>query len=159
MQVASVDVIGGAFIKVLRIGLLLLLLFPIGVTILASFDSRAYIGSFPPPQLSLRWYTYFMRSPFFLSDLELSFFIGFIASALALIMGIAAAHFIVRRDFKWKGLLTTFFMVPAIVPGVVIGFSLFYFFSILRWPTLTTLIKGHLVLIFPYSYVFSCFAI
>jgi putative spermidine/putrescine transport system permease protein len=49
-DVARVTVAGMIVVSVL------LLLLPLALTLSMSFDARDYLGAFPPPELSLRWY-------------------------------------------------------------------------------------------------------
>src|SRR4051794_23043619 len=50
----------------------LLLLLPLVMTVSMSFDARDYLGSFPPPHLSLHWYEKFFSDSYLINGLKTS---------------------------------------------------------------------------------------
>ena len=108
---------------------ILLLVGPILITLLMSFDSREFLGPFPPPSLSLQWYQSFFGSSLFMGSAWNSLIIGAISASLSTIVGLLAAFSLSRSSFRGKGALEALLMSPVIVPGVIIGFSMLLFFS------------------------------
>jgi ABC-type sugar transport system permease subunit len=60
------DVWRGATLLVVLLGLAFLI-GPLVVAVLMSFDARSYLGPFPPPGLSLKWYQAFFANESFVS--------------------------------------------------------------------------------------------
>src|ERR1700674_2041044 len=95
----------------------LFFLAPLFVVGLISLDPRTIIASFPPTGISDKWYTAFFQNGAFTSGLSNSLAIGSIATVVSVAFGIATAYVLVRRRFRGKTTLTTFFLSPLIVPG------------------------------------------
>lgn len=73
------------------------------------------------------------------------------ATLVALLVGIPAAYAISRFSMKGKGLLKSFFLSPTIVPGVVVGYSIFQFAILkLHMPVFQGLLLGHFLVVLPY---------
>ncbi len=103
-------------------GALVFLFAPLVVVIGASFDGgeRTFL-SFPPRDLSFRWYGRIGRDLF--ESLGLSLVLGFSAATLACLIGVPAAFGLVRAQFPGKGLVSAAFRAPLQIPAVVIGVS------------------------------------
>lgn len=105
----------------------LALLMPIVVAALISFSDSAYMR-FPPPAYSLRWYEKFLSDPVWMSSLGTSVAVGVLAAAISVVLGTAAAFGLVRSSLRAKSAWMTFLVSPLIVPGVVLGLSLYSLF-------------------------------
>ncbi|MBB6454042.1 molybdate transport system permease protein [Salirhabdus euzebyi] len=60
---------------------------------------------------------------------QLSFFVAFIATILALLIGTLTAHIMVTRKVKGRAVLETIFFLPLVLPPTVIGFLLIIIFG------------------------------
>ncbi len=140
-------------ITALLIGLgVVFLLLPILISIGMAFDSRPYLGTFPPPSLSVQWFERFFADDYFLRGLRISLLLATIVTLLSTAIGTLAALAINRYDFPGKVLLTTFFMSPLLVPGVVIGFALLMFLAKLQIDGgFARLVAGHVIITTPYT--------
>ena len=128
------------------------LLLPITVSVTMSFDSRSYLGQFPPPGLSLRWYKKFFADPYFLNGLKMSMILASIAACVSTAIGVTAALVLDRYDFPGKDALAALFLSPLIVPAVVIGFALLMFFALLGvFEGFPRLVGGHVLITIPYT--------
>lgn len=105
----------------------LTLLLPIAMAALISFSDSAYMR-FPPPAYSLRWYQKFLSDPVWMSSLATSVAVGLLATAISVVLGTAAAFGLVRSSLPGKTAWMTFLVSPLIVPGVVLGLSLYGLF-------------------------------
>ena len=105
----------------------LALLLPIAMAALISFSDSAYMR-FPPPAYSLRWYEKFLADPAWMASLGTSVAVGLLAAALSVVLGTAAAFGLVRSSLRGKSAWMTFLVSPLIVPGVVLGLSLYSLF-------------------------------
>lgn len=106
---------------------LLTLLLPIAIAALISFSDSAYMR-FPPPAYSLRWYQKFLSDPAWMASLGTSVAVGLLATAISVLLGTAAAFGLVRSSLRGKTAWMTFLVSPLIVPGVVLGLSLYSLF-------------------------------
>jgi putative spermidine/putrescine transport system permease protein len=105
----------------------LTLLLPIAIAALISFSDSAYMR-FPPPAYSLRWYDKFLSDPVWMSSLGTSVAVGLLATVISVVLGTAAAFGLVRSSLRGKTAWMTFLVSPLIVPGVVLGLSLYSLF-------------------------------
>jgi putative spermidine/putrescine transport system permease protein len=130
----------------------LFLLLPLALTLSMSFDARDYLGAFPPPALSLRWYAKFFSDPYLLKGLQTSFQLAGLAALFATALGVSAAVALHRMPTRPAQLLMSLFLSPLIVPGVVIGFALLIFYARTGVEsTFLRLLGGHVLITFPYA--------
>ncbi|MGL5380930.1 ABC transporter permease [Clostridium sp.] len=123
---------------------------PLVIIAMTSIGTENYIA-FPPKGFSLQWFVNVFKSQSFLNSMMTSFIISGIATVAALIIGIPAAYGLSRYDFKGKGAIKSFFFSPLIIPGIVVGFSLFQFLLVqLNLSVLMSLFIGHTLVIIPY---------
>ena len=143
----------GTFFSVINILLaFIFLIFPIIVAIIMSFDGRSYLGLFPPPEYSLRWYERFFSDAYYLQGLKTSLIIAIIATVVSTTIGVSAAIGLDRYQGIGKQALESLFLSPLVVPAVVIGFALLMFFAALGiFDGFTRLLGGHLIITFPYT--------
>jgi putative spermidine/putrescine transport system permease protein len=128
------------------------LVLPIVVSVSMSFDSRSYLGQFPPPGFSLQWYAKFFTDSYFLNGLKTSLILAVIATCVSTTVGVAAALVIDGYDFPGKEALAACFLSPLTVPAVVIGFGLLMFFAAIGvFDGFARLVGGHIVITVPYT--------
>jgi putative spermidine/putrescine transport system permease protein len=101
---------------------------PIVVVIPLSFNAEA-LFHYPMAGMSLRWYAAVVASAGWRRALVNSLVVGFIATALATLLGGLAAIGLSRLRSRWKTLLTCLVISPMIIPGVVTALALFLFYS------------------------------
>ncbi len=104
------------------------ILMPLLIVIVYSFSSVAY-GIFPPPGLSVRWYTHLLGLAPFRGAFVRSVTIAVVATALALISGLLCALALVRARFPGKEPLRGFLLSPIVMPKIVLGVGWFIFFA------------------------------
>ena len=145
-DVARVTVSGVIVVTVL------LLLLPLAMTLSMSFDARDYLGTFPPPALSLRWYEQFFSDPYLLKGLKTSVQLAGLTALVATALGLSAAVALDRMPSRYTQLLISLFLSPLIVPGVVIGFALLIFYARIGIEsTFLRLLAAHVLITFPYA--------
>ena len=131
---------------------LVFLVAPIVVSIMMSFDGRSYLGKFPPPDYSWRWYADFFSDTYYLNGLKTSVILALIATLVSTTAGVSAAIVLDRYKFPGKAGLEALFLSPLVVPAVVIGFALLLFFALLGvFDGFTRLLGGHIIITFPYT--------
>jgi putative spermidine/putrescine transport system permease protein len=95
-----------------------------------AFPPMAFSGSsfleFPPKSFSLRWFEAYMGSPQWMGATTRSALIAVATGVLATIISGLAAYGLARSQRKAGGLIFLSFMLPMVVPNIVIGVALFY---------------------------------
>jgi putative spermidine/putrescine transport system permease protein len=131
---------------------MLLLVLPLALTLSMSFDARDYLGVFPPPALSTRWYAKFFSDPYLLNGLKTSLQLAALTAVCATALGLSAAVALARLPGRYAQALKAAFLSPLIVPGVVIGFALLLFYARVGVEnTFLRLLAAHVLITFPYA--------
>ncbi|HEV8311247.1 MAG TPA: ABC transporter permease [Methylomirabilota bacterium] len=126
------------------------LLLPTLIIILASFTASDYIA-FPPRGLSLRWFARLWELEAVRVAAWRSAWIAIAATALAVVLGVAAAFPLVRSRFPGREALNAFLMSPLILPSLVYGLAGLMFVSALGVPlSIPVLILSHVAIVVPY---------
>lgn len=131
---------------------LAILLVPVGVVVLAGLNAGDYL-TFPPQGLSLRWVKAFLTSPMFLSAYGISFVVALAATLISTTIGTMAAVYLTRSDSAMASIMRGFFMLPIVLPGVVLGLALYVFYvtsGIGLARTMTGLLIGHVIVTCPF---------
>ena len=127
------------------------LLFPLLVAAVLSFDARDFMGPFPPPSLSWRWYRAFFADPAYTEGLLTSLTVSSLATLLATLLGTAAALGLSRGSLRGRDAVETALLSPKFIPTVVVGFGLLGAFARLRVESgLLRLVAGHLIITLPF---------
>lgn len=128
------------------------LVFPVIVTAFIAFDARDYLGPFPPTELSPKWFGRLFNDAYLWSGFRTSLLLAIAATMTAAAIGALGALAISRMSPRWRDLVTTTFLSPLVLPGVIIGFALLMFFSaFIPLPVFPKLIVGHLIITIPYT--------
>lgn len=101
------------------------LLAPIVIVIIASFSGDGYL-KFPPESLSLRWYERFLGDGRWRGAILNSLVIAAMACVFSTFLGFLAAYAMMRGGFRLKQALTSFLLMPLIVPHVVTAVALYF---------------------------------
>jgi putative spermidine/putrescine transport system permease protein len=129
---------------------LLYLLLPTIIIVLASFTASDYIA-FPPEGLSLRWYVRLAQLEEVRVSAGRSLLVAVGATALSVVLGVAAAFPLVRGRFPGREALNAFLMSPLILPSLVYGLAALMFVSAIGVPlSLPVLVLSHVAVIVPY---------
>ena len=125
---------------------------PLLVALSMSFDSRSYLGPFPPPGLSLQYYERFFTTELFVRGLGNSLLLATLATVITGIAGALAAIVISEYEFPGKNLLSALFLSPLMVPAVVVGFGLLMFITAFLGlhNGFGRLLAGHVIITMPY---------
>ena len=107
----------------LSLGFILLPL--IFVTWLAFF--RQEIPSFPPEGYSLQWFTAAANNKSFIDGFILSLEVGVAATLIGLVLGVPASLALVRHRIPLGSGISTFLLLPLVMPGIVLGTATYVF--------------------------------
>ncbi|WP_342362188.1 ABC transporter permease [Terrarubrum flagellatum] len=126
------------------------------VTWLAFF--RQEIPSFPPEGYTLKWFGAIAGNSNFTSGFVTSLEVGVAATLLGLALGVPASLILARREFLGRAALNQLLLLPLIVPGVVMGTSLYVFHIEVEIATelpilgsIAGLIAGHTLVVIPWT--------
>jgi len=126
------------------------LFIPLFIIVVTSFGENPTI-QFPIEGFSFKWYANVFENAAFADSFLLSLKIAFFATVLALLVGIPASYALARNNFMGREWLKNFFLSPTIIPGVVVGYSLFQFIVItLQLPVFQGLLLGHFLVSLPF---------
>lgn len=131
---------------------LIVLLVPVAVVVLAGLNSGDFL-TFPPEGLSLRWVRAFLTSDTYLGAYLFSFGLAALAALISTVIGTMAALFLTRSGSRVAGGLRGFFMLPIVLPGLVLGLALYVFyvttdFGLAR--SLPGILIGHVLVTSPF---------
>ena len=128
------------------------MLLPVVIVVLAGLNSGDYL-TFPPQGLSLRWVIGFLTSQTLRTSYLLSLLIAFVVMLISATLGTMAALFLTRVKFPGRSLLRAYFLAPLMLPGLVLGLSLYVFYVVTNVGlarTLPGLVIGHVLVTVPY---------
>ncbi|KLU21839.1 ABC transporter permease [Caballeronia mineralivorans PML1(12)] len=129
------------------------LLFPILAIVPMAFSADTFL-SFPPKGFSLRWFATYFESPLWIGATLRSFGIGVIVTIVTTAVATPAALGIARSGGKLASGLFLLFLLPMIVPSIVIAIALFYFCAhISLVATNLGIVIGHIVIAMPMVFV------
>jgi ABC-type spermidine/putrescine transport system permease subunit II len=131
------------------VALVLAFLFtPALVVVLFAFNSSTSTSALDG--LSLRWFDHVFADPEFTQALTNTLTAAAWTAAFDVLAGTAAALALTRLPRRWLTTLSSLFMVPVIVPGLLIGVALLAFFSRLHVTlAMPTVVVGHVVVTLP----------
>jgi putative spermidine/putrescine transport system permease protein len=123
---------------------------PLIIVFGASLSDTTYL-TFPPQGLTLRWFENIFEISAFRSTIVTSLELAFLATGLALLIGIPAAYALNRYRVQLPTWLSTVFVLPILVPEIVFGFSLLKSVAVgASAPIFVALLIGHTLLVLPY---------
>ena len=123
---------------------------PIIVIMPLSFNAEPYF-TYPMPGFSWRWYEEFFTNDQWLLGLKNSVIVGIFATILATVLGTLAALGLNRATFRGKSAILAMLISPIVVPIVITGAGMFYFYAKLGLTsTLTGLVLAHATLGVPF---------
>lgn len=131
----------------------LFLLAPLFIVILFSFSSKSFF-TFPPTEFSLRWYKAAWELGQFGGPAIRSVVLAIASAALAAVLAIPAALALRRASSSFgKRAIEFILLTPLIVPALIIGIALLYFYLKQGlMDTATGLLLSHTLLVFPFMF-------
>jgi putative spermidine/putrescine transport system permease protein len=126
------------------VALVVLFLFlPIALIVVYAFNPSNVQG-WPPPGLSTKWFGSTWHNPDMRQALYLSLKAGVVATAVALVLGSAAAFAVARFRFFGREAVSLLLVLPIALPGIITGMALNSFFTFAGWSlSYWTIVVGH----------------
>lgn len=126
------------------------------VTWLSFYEQE--IPSYPPVGYSMHWYRVAIANGRFIDAFWLSARIGIVATTLGLLLAVPASIALTRYNFPGRGSINNLLLMPLVIPGIVLGISL-YIFQVetelnTGLPVIGSfwgLVFGHVLLVIPWS--------
>lgn len=115
----------GLVLLAAAVGLYLLL--PVLVVIPMSLSSSSFL-TFPPKDLSFRWYQQLIDDPTWGSSAFASFKVAVLSAIVSVVLGTMAALALVRGRFPFRNAITAVLLAPLIVPYVIVGLAVYIAF-------------------------------
>jgi spermidine/putrescine transport system permease protein len=138
--------LGASFI----VGVLFFLFLPAFVVVLFAFEPTERL-SLPMTGLSLKWFDVVLTDPEFQNAIGNSVSAAAASATMATVLGTAAAFGLQHLRPSWRQGGSTLFLLPAIVPGLLLGVGLIILFRAAGIASgLTTIIIGHTVIGIPF---------
>lgn len=131
--------------------MMVFLYLPIVFMVVFSFDESSTPG-LPITGFTLHWYDVLLNNRVLVRAVGNSIVVAAIVSLLATIIGTMAAFVLVRGGIRYRNATRIAFMLPIMVPGVLIGVSLLIYFARAAdlQLSLATVIAGQLVVTVPF---------
>jgi spermidine/putrescine transport system permease protein len=130
---------------------LIVLYVPILLIPVFSLNDSIYVR-FPLQGFTTQWYGELMARDAVWQALYASLRVGIVVSVVSTLLGLLAARAIARYRMPGRGALTTFVMLPLVVPGIIFGVALLVFVSSMGVGlSLYTVALGHLIVCLPFS--------
>jgi len=125
---------------------------PIALLIFFSFN-KSPSGMLPVTGYTLDWYRELADEFFLLQSFKNSLIVAGIATPIATAIGTLCAFGLVRTQFRFKALLSSFILLPMVVPGILLGAAMLIVLVPILGLRLSmgTAILGHVVVITPYT--------
>jgi putative spermidine/putrescine transport system permease protein len=130
------------------------LMLPIGIVVIASFNSGKYL-KFPPDGFSLQWYEAFFASEPFMESFRLSLTLAIVATAAATLIATPAALYYVRHAKGWRELFRLYALAPLLLPEILTAIALLFFYYQIGLGTKSVvgLYFGHIVICVPFIFL------
>jgi putative spermidine/putrescine transport system permease protein len=133
--------------------LIFLLLFPIFSIVPMSFTESTFL-SFPPKGFSTQWFQTYFDSTLWVTATLRSFGIGLVVACITAVIATLAAYGVVRGGGRAGSALFLLFMLPMIIPSIVIAVALFYLFAKMGLVASNLgIMIGHVVISMPVVFV------
>ena len=123
---------------------LLFLHLPLALILLYAFTTEDKSYQFPPPGLTLKWFSVAWQRQDIWDALTLSVQIASVSTLVALVLGTLAAASIYRTRFFGRETISLLIILPIALPGVITGISLRSAFNLVDIPfSFWTIVLGH----------------
>jgi putative spermidine/putrescine transport system permease protein len=121
------------------------------IIIIGTALSNTTFLTFPPQGISTRWFENIFEISAFRRTMVTSFTLAVLGTILSLMIGVPAAYALARFRVELPKFLANVFVLPILVPEIVLGFSLLKSVATGVGASIwTSLLVGHALLVLPY---------
>lgn len=144
----SIQKIASILIRLVIALAVISLLVLIVVSIAIAFNASSVLV-LPPTGFTLKWFRETLQ-PWFFNAVILSVEVATVSTVASLSISLPAAFALARYQFHGKNSLNSLFLSPLVVPGVITGAALLFYFRELNFRVvLADLIVAHILITFP----------
>jgi putative spermidine/putrescine transport system permease protein len=141
--------LGRLWLYVVGALVLLFLILPSLLVIPLSFSDSRYLA-FPPPGWSTRWYEAYFNSREWWDATRASFVAATLTMLISTVLGTLAAYSLHTSQSRLTQIIYAAFMLPLIIPGILIAIGVFLLFARLGLNnTMTGIVLAHSVMAIP----------
>jgi putative spermidine/putrescine transport system permease protein len=141
--------LGRLWLYVLGGLVLLFLILPSLLVIPLSFSDSRFLA-FPPPGWSTRWYEAYFSSREWAAATRASFVAATLTMLISTVLGTLAAYSLHTAQSRFTQIVYAAFMLPLIIPGILIAIGVFLLFARLGLNnTMTGIVLAHSVMAIP----------
>jgi len=134
----------GFGLKSAALGGLLFLHVPLALILLYAFTTEDKSYQFPPPGLTLKWFSVVWNRDDIWTALSLSLKVAAVSTTIALVLGTLAAAAMFRSRFFGRESVSLLIILPIALPGIITGISLRSAFNLAEIPfSFWTIVLGH----------------
>jgi spermidine/putrescine transport system permease protein len=138
------------FIDIFSVLVIIFLFFPTLIIIVFSFNNTIST-SFVFKGFTFKWYHELVRNRLFIAALKNSIYIAVATSFFSIIVGTLCTFGLTRFQFRFKGVITGFILLPMTLPGLLLGISLLSFYNFINFKlSLMTVAISHSVFCIPF---------
>jgi putative spermidine/putrescine transport system permease protein len=117
---------------------------PVWVIVIYAFTTEDRTYQFPPPGLTLHWFSVAFAREDIWAALRMSLSVASVATAMALVLGTLAAFALAQSRFRGREAITLLFVLPIALPGIITGIALLSAFKLGGiQPGFWTIVTGH----------------
>lgn len=116
------------------------------------------IPSFPPEGYTLKWFGRIVGNASFVKGFWLSLQVGVLATLIGIVLAVPASLMLARRRLPLHGAINQLLLLPLIVPGIVMGTSIYVFHIETEIATglpalgsFAGLVAGHTLIVIPWT--------
>lgn len=129
--------------------IVLFLIVPSLLVMPISFSADRYL-TFPPSGWSTRWYDAFLGTPEWRDATRVSFIAALLTTLVSTAFGTLAAYGLHTSQSRWSRALYVGFMLPLIIPGILIAIGIFLMYAQIGLNnTLPGIVLAHSVMAIP----------
>jgi len=137
-------------LAILCVTALLGLILPSILVVISSFNASDFL-TFPPQGWSTRWYVAMAQNWEVRKSALLSFRVALVVVGVDILLGVPAAFPLVRSRLRGANLIKSFLLSPLMLPGIVIGIGLLFFYMVLGLSlSFPLLAASHVVVTLPF---------
>ena len=137
-------------LAILCVTALLGLILPSILVVISSFNASDFL-TFPPQGWSTRWYVAMAQNWEVRKSALLSFRVALVVVGVDILLGVPAAFPLVRSRLPGANLIKSFLLSPLMLPGIVIGIGLLFFYMVLGLSlSFPLLAASHVVVTLPF---------
>jgi len=125
-------------------------IFGILLAVIVNSFGKQWFGNLFPPIFTTEWYRYAMKEHNIPQLLQTTFLVVIVVVVVSLLIAFPASYVLARKNFKFKGVLMTLFMLPMLIPPMTYGLPLATLLLRTKMPNLLCVMLANLVPIIPF---------